>query len=106
MNELYTKKEYYMIEKYVYKNENTASRIIDGQAVIMTLDNNTLHTLNETGTRIWELCDGKRRFKDIVKIIHEEYSVEYEYGETDCEIFLQDLINKGMLILWDKIEEH
>ena len=94
-----------MIEKYVFKNENIASRIIDGQAVIMTLNNNTLHTLNETGSRIWELCDGRRRFKDIAKIIHEEYSVDNEAGEMDCEIFLQDLIEKDMLILRDEGEE-
>lgn len=55
----------------MHKNENTASRIIDGQAVIMTLEDNTLHTLNDTGSRIWELCDGQRTIEDIAKVIHE-----------------------------------
>ena len=91
-----------MLEKYVLRNENTASRVIDGQSVIMTLSDNTLHCLDEVGSRIWELCDGQRTIEDIIGIIHEEYMVDYEVGEKDCQAFMQDLCAKGMLALQDK----
>ena len=91
-----------MIEIYVNKSKNSASRIIDGQAVIMTLNDNTLHCLNGVGTRIWELCDGQRTIEDIIGIIQEEYMVDYEVGEKDCQAFMQDLCAKGMLALQDK----
>lgn len=94
-----------MIEKIVQKNENTASRVIDGQAVIMTLSDNTLHCLDGVGSRIWALCDGKRTLEDIAKIIHEEYMVDFEVGKTDCRTFVQDLCAKGMLTLLDKKAE-
>lgn len=85
--------------KYVHKNDKTASRIIDGQAVIMTLEDNTLHTLNDTGSRIWELCDGQRTIGDIAKVIHDGYMIDYDEGRKHCESFVQDLCGKGMLVL-------
>ena len=91
--------DYDIMIKYVHKSENTASRIIDGQAVIMTLNDNTLHTLNEVGSRIWELCDGKKTLEDIVGVIDEEYIVDNEMGKTDCEAFVKKLCTKGMLML-------
>ena len=91
-----------MIEKYVHRNENTASRIIDGQAVIMTLQDNTLHTINEVGSRIWELCDGQRTPGDIVRVISEDYIIDGEEAKRDCHAFLQELCEKGMLNLQDK----
>lgn len=94
-----------MLEKYVLRNKNTASRVIDGQSVIMTLSDNTLHCLDEVGSRIWELCDGQRTLEDIVRIIHEEYMVDFEAGKTDCRTFVEELCAKGMLALLDKKAE-
>jgi hypothetical protein len=39
--------------------ERTACRIIDGKAVVITIDENQVHVLNAVGTRVWELCDGR-----------------------------------------------
>ena len=91
--------------KYVQKSEKTASRIIDGQAVVMTLEDNTLHTLNDTGSKIWELCDGQRTIEDIAGIIHDGYMIDYKEGRKHCEAFVQELCAKGMLILLDKSPE-
>ena len=83
----------------VKRDEKTASRIIDGQAVIMTLGDNTLHTLNGVGSRIWELCDGEKTLRDIADVIHEEYMIDYENALADCETFVQVMKSKGMLFI-------
>ncbi|MEW6382170.1 MAG: PqqD family protein [bacterium] len=88
--------------KYIAKNENTASRIIDGQAVIMTLGDNTLHTLNGVGSRIWELCTGQKTIGEIIGVIQSEYSASPESIRSDCEIFIQELCTKGILIVQDE----
>ncbi len=90
-----------MCEKYVLRSENTASRIIEGQAVVMTLEDNTLHTFNEVGSRIWELCDGQKTLEEIIQVIYEEYSVVYEDLRADCELFVRELWAKGILTLQD-----
>jgi len=88
-----------MSGKCMVRNENTASRIIDGQAVIMTLGDNTLHTLNDVGSRIWELCSGPRTLEEIVMVINEEYTASYEEVRADCEVFIQEMLTKGMLTM-------
>ena len=42
-------------EKIPTKSSQTASRIIDGEAVIVLLKKSKVHVLNEVGSRIWEL---------------------------------------------------
>lgn len=93
-----------MLDKYISRNENTASRIIDGQAVIMTLGDNTLHTLNDVASRMWGLCDDPKTVEQVVKVIHEEYMVSYEEARADCESFIQELCKKGILTLLDEAE--
>jgi hypothetical protein len=91
-----------MIGKCIFRNENTASRIIDGQAVIMTLGDNTLHTLNDVGSRIWELCSAPKTLEEIITVINEEYTASYEGIKSDCEVFIQEMLTKGMLTLQDE----
>jgi hypothetical protein len=95
-----------MSGKCMVRNENTAARIIDGQAVIMTLGDNTLHTLNVVGSRIWELCSGPQTLEEIIMVINEEYTASYEEVRADCEVFIQEMLTKGMLTLQDeKVKE-
>lgn len=88
-----------MIDKYVTRSDKTAFRIIDGDAVIMTLENNILHALNEVGSRIWELSDGSMTLREIIEAINSEYEVDYEESKADCISFVEELRNKHMLEL-------
>ncbi|MEW5803150.1 MAG: PqqD family protein [bacterium] len=91
-----------MTGKYVSRNENTASRVIDGQAIIMTLGDNTLHTLNDVGSRIWNLCGDQKAIEEIITVIHEEYAASYEEIKADCESFIEEMCTKGILTLQDE----
>ena len=88
-----------MLDKYVIRNDKTAFRVIDGEAIIMTLENNTLHTLNNVGSRIWELSDGSMTLREIIDAIQSEYDVDYNEGKADCISFIEELQNKHMLNL-------
>lgn len=76
---------------------NLAWRIIDGEAIIVTSKDSSIHSLNRVGTRIWELCDGKRTAGDISKIISEEFEVTSEKAFKDIEEFLGALSSKGIV---------
>lgn len=91
-----------MLDKYVTRSDKTAFRIIDGEAVIMTLENNTLHALNDVGSRIWELSDGSKTLVEIIEAINSEYEVGYEESKADCISFIEELQDKGMLELTQK----
>lgn len=76
--------------------ERTASRIIDGKAVVITIDSNQLHVLNEVGTRVWELADG-RSLEAISAEIVREFAVDLERAEQDVCTFARRLLEIGAI---------
>jgi coenzyme PQQ synthesis protein D (PqqD) len=49
------------------------------------------YTLDEVGARVWDLCDGSRRVKDVVATIHDEYDAPVQAIQTDVMELLDDL---------------
>jgi hypothetical protein len=89
-----------MINKYIsIKADNIAYRIIDGEAVIVDLKTSTFHTLNPVGSFIWEELDGQNTLKDIAEKLSQEFEVDLETSENDCVDFINDLLDKDMVIL-------
>jgi hypothetical protein len=52
-----------------------AATVVDGQAVIVMADSGQVTVLNDVGTRIWQLSDGKHSVDEIVQTIVAEYEV-------------------------------
>lgn len=54
------------------------------------------YVLNETGARIWELCDGKHNVKEIIEIIYSEFDASmfsFDQLVNHVNSFLQELAN-------------
>jgi hypothetical protein len=82
---------------YPIQNPRTAWRVYDGQAVIVSPDDSTLHTLNEVGTLVWVAADGRHDVAAIVERICQEFDVARERAEADVQRFVQDLGTRGLL---------
>ena len=87
--------------KWPKKSEDTASRIIDGEAVIVIPQEGVVTVLNETGAGIWQLLDGRNSVEDIINIISSEFDVSREEAEKDTLDFIEELIGKDMVVLND-----
>jgi hypothetical protein len=89
-----------MLDKYVVKNnEKIAYRIIDGEAVVVNLKDSTFHTLNPVATFMWEQADGRVKVKQIIEKICEEFEVDWDTAERDCQEFLGELASKALVVL-------
>lgn len=89
-----------ILDKVLTKNyASIAYRVIDGQAVIVNLEESTLHTLNLVATRIWELADAKNMVMDIIDKIYQEFEVDRDRLEKDCLEFVNRMISKGLFVL-------
>jgi hypothetical protein len=80
------------------RSPRVAARVVEGKALIVVIDQRRLHTLNEVGTRIWELCDG-RELGAIVKCVVDEFEVDAPSAERDVQAFVQELTTLGALEL-------
>jgi Coenzyme PQQ synthesis protein D (PqqD) len=76
------------------QNERTACRVIDGKAVVITIDENQVHVLNAVGTRVWQLADG-RSLDTIIDEIVVEFEVERERAALDVCSFAAQLVALG-----------
>ena len=93
--------------KYPNKSENTASRILDGEAVVVLPLESMVYTFDTVGTRIWELINGENKIASIVSQIQKEYETRPETAKQDTMDFIQELATKKMIKLKnDKLSQN
>jgi len=83
-----------MLDKVLARDENVAWRVIDGEAIILSAEDSSVHSLDEVGTRIWEMADGKKTIKEIIEALLEEYDVEFDQLKQDVIDFVNELKSK------------
>lgn len=79
------------------KSPTTAWRVIEGEAVILSMDTKVLRGLNPVGSRVWELIDGQRSVEEIVGVIVREFDVSHEAAAGDVGSFIQELLDRGLV---------
>ncbi len=88
-----------LLDKRPVKHPRTASRVIDGEAVIVIPEGDTVKVLNDVGSRIWELADGTKTVGEIAGVIYDEYEVDRDQAKKDVVEFVEELINSEMMTL-------
>ena len=90
-----------MDDRCPVQNPRVAWRVYDGEAVIVSPDDSSLHTLNAVGTFIWESADGRTRVGEIVRRLCEAFEVGPDRAERDVAAFVENLTGRGLLTLTD-----
>lgn len=83
-------------ETCLLQGDRTASRVVNGKAVLVLIDEQKLHTLNEVATRIWELADG-RNLGAIADAIAHEFAVDRTQALEDARRFATQLVDARAL---------
>ena len=84
------------------KESDLVTRGIAGETIIVPIkggvgDLNAVYTLNEVGTRIWQLIDGQTETKQMVEAIIAEFEVSKEEAEKDIVDYLDSLQAAGLI---------
>ena len=90
------------LNKYPKRSEDTASRVIDNEAVIVTPQEGLVRVLNDTGSRVWQLMDGKSALSDIIDTIAEEFEVTKDCAQEDVLRFIKELQTKNLVVINDE----
>ncbi len=88
------------------KSNNFVARKFETEMVLIPLVNNvadmtSVLTLNEVGSSIFNLIDGKNSINTIILKLIEEYSVEIEVLQADVEQFIAQAQSKNLI---EKVE--
>jgi len=80
------------------RNPQTAGRIIDGQAFVVTPDDNKLHTLNGAATILWTAAAQGTSVEDAAALLVREYEVDDATAREDAAACLGDLVARRILV--------
>lgn len=91
-----------MFEKVYMRNPDIVYREIAGEFILVPIHHrageaDSIFVLNETGTRIWELVDGKRTLSDIIGMITEEFDVDDRTLADDLFEYIGEMVTSGTL---------
>ena len=91
-----------MFEKVFRRNPDIVFREIAGEFILVPIHHqaseaDSIYVLNETGTRIWELVDGKRTLADIAEIITAEFDADDKTVSDDLLEYVAEMVTSGTL---------
>ena len=91
-----------ILTRYYAKDADLVTRCVAGETIIVPIKNkvgdlDSIYTLNDIGTMIWQLIDGKKNVGQIVESICNAYEVTPEEAEEDAVDFLKSLEEAGLI---------
>lgn len=87
------------IEYYPQPAQDVVGKILDHEAVLVLTSKAQIKVINEVGARIWRLADGSRSVAQIAEQICWEYNIQLEEALHDTVEFIDDLVERGILVL-------
>ena len=70
----------------------------EGVFVLLCLEGGQYYSLNEVGSRVWELCDGASPVSEIISTICEEFDAPAATIQADVLELLADLQNEKLVV--------
>ena len=88
--------------KFYEKKDDFVTRDIAGETIIVPIrdhvgDLESIYSLNEVGTLIWQLIDGHKTVNQIVEEIYRSYDVAPKQARKDAIDFLNSLEEAGLI---------
>lgn len=75
----------------------TLVRIVDGQAVLLSLKTERYYGLDEVGTRIWDLLSAGKTVAETAAVLAGEFDAPAETIEADMQKLLAELLKEGLV---------
>jgi len=77
--------------------ENQVHSNLEGESVILDLEEGVYYGLDKVGTRIWQLIDTPVSIMKIINTIYEEYDVTREQCTKDTINLLENLAQHNLI---------
>ena len=79
--------------------EDIVASNVDGETVMMSIENGHYYGLDDIGSIIWELIEKPTRVSDLIDMLVEKFTVDHETCEKDVLKFLNGLNEDNILVV-------
>lgn len=87
------------IDNIVKRTPEMVYSKLDGEVVMMSVENGEYYGLNEIGSAIWDKIEKEIKVDELVKLLMEEYDVERSECEADTLEFLNEMLVKKLVVI-------
>jgi hypothetical protein len=87
------------LQTLIQRNPEMVTSNIDGEIVMMSIENGEYYGLDEIGSRIWELLETPISADKLISCLLIEFDVEEVVCKTDTLDFLNDMFEKKLVFI-------
>ncbi|HUF70198.1 MAG TPA: PqqD family protein [Longimicrobiales bacterium] len=83
---------------FMPNREDVAAKVIDGELIIIRLSDGTYYSMENVGTRIWELIEARHDVATLAQMISTWYGTAVEHVESDVDALVQELLAERLIV--------
>jgi len=84
--------------RYRPRDEEVASKVIDGEAIIINLANGVYYSMDKVGALIWDLLQAGCTLEEMILAVTDQYDVSREEAESNVRELVQELIQENLVV--------
>lgn len=85
-------------ETIIQRKSDLLFNEIDGEVVMLSIENSEYFGMDRIGTHIWNLIETPISFKSLIDKLKKHYEVEEEQCIRDTSLFLNKLLEKDLIV--------
>ena len=86
------------LDTVIKRSDELVHSDMDGETVMMSIEQSQYYGLDSVGTRIWDLIEDQMRVSDICAALMNEYDVTEQQCQQDVISFLQDMLENNTVV--------
>ena len=80
------------------REEEVASKVIDGEAIIINLANGVYYSMDKVGALIWDLLQSRYTLEQVIVAITGHYDVPRKQAEANVRELVQELVQENLIV--------
>jgi hypothetical protein len=81
----------------LHRNPGMLFNEIDGEVVMLSIENSEYYGMDKVGSRIWQLLENPMSFNELVAKLMDEYDVTEEQCRQETLVFIKKMMAKKLL---------
>src|SRR5215467_12767820 len=80
------------------REEEVASKVIDGEAIIINLANGVYYSMDKVGALVWDLLLAGHTLEEVIMAVTYRYDVTREQTESNVRDLVQELVQENLVV--------
>ena len=81
------------------REEEVASKVIDGEAIIINLANGVYYSMDKVGALVWDLLQTGYSLDEVIAAVTGQYDVAREQAESNVRDLVQELVQENLVVI-------